>query len=201
MARTPGEYFCILYWSKNLNILEFILCVLWFTLCSFTGCIRPEIAISLSVGLIAVVVCELYGLITKSIWVNRISFIFRCLQVLTALGVLIFVVIMEVDTKIEAENPKWWKFTKKNKKILLWLLSIISIFYISKAILLLKISRLIFQVNKENLPSFVQQNRITFSQNNKIVDGNLKCPPVILKSIVEKKVCIDIEPQFTSCAI
>ena len=103
-------------------------------------------------------------------------------------------VILEVDTKIEAENPKWWKFTKQNKEILLWLLSIISIFYISKAILLLKISGLIFQVNRENLPSFVQQNRITFSQNNKIVDGNLKCPPVILKSIVEKKVSIDIKP-------
>ena len=110
-------------------------------------------------------------------------------------------VILEVDTKIEAENPKWWKFTKKNKKILLWLLSIISIFYISKAILLLKISGLIFQVNRENLPSFVQQNRITFSQNNKIVDGNLKCPPVILKSIVEKKLSIDTKPQFTSRAM
>ena len=200
-GQSTTKWFCIFYWSKNLNCLEFFLCVLLFTLCSLTGNIRPEIAISLSLGLIAVVVCELYGLITKSLWVNRISFILRCLQVLTALGLLIFVAFMEVDTKIEEENPMWWKFTSENKLKLVCLLSISLFYYICKAVLQFKISQSISHENMEKLPTIVQSDKITFSVNNKLVNENLKRPPVILKSIVEKKLSIDTKPQFTSRAM
>ena len=201
MARSSGEYFCILYWSKNLNILEFILCVLWFIFCSFTGCIHPEISIPIGISLIAIVVFELYGLITQSLWVNQISFILRCLQVLIDLGLLIFVAFMEVDTKIEEENPIWWKFTSENKLKLVCLLSISLIYYICKAVLQFKISPSISHENMEILPTIVQSDKITFSVNNKLVNENLKCPPVISKSIVEKKSSIDTKPQFTSRAM
>ena len=196
--QSTSKWFCIFYWSKNLNIVEFIICILWFILCSFSGSIHPEIAILPSVGLITVVVFELYGLITKSIWVNRISFIFRCLQFLTALGFLIFVAITEVDTSVEEENPIYWEFPMKNKIILVCLLSISLFYYICKAVLQFKISRLISRENAEKLPTIVQQNKTIFSINNKHVDENLKPPPVILKSIVERKVSIYIKPQITS---
>ena len=198
---SPEISFCISYWSKNLNILEFILCVLWFIFYSFTGCIHHEIGIPIGIGLIAIVLFELYGLITKSIWVNRISFILRCLQVLTALGFLIFVAITNVDTSVEEENLKWWKFTKENKETLVCLLSIIAFLYICKVVLQLKISQLISQENMEKLPTAVKQNRIIFSISNKHLDVNLKCPPVILKSISERKVSIYNKPKFTSRAM
>ena len=201
LGESTTKWFCIFYWSKNLNILEFLLCILWCIFCSFTGCIRSEIAILPSIGLFVVVVYELYGLITKSLWVNRISFILRCLQVLTALGLLIFVAFMEVDTKIEEENPIWWKFTSENKLKLVCLLSISLIYYICKAVLQFKISQSISHENMEILPTIVQSDKITFSVNNKLVNENLKCPPVISKSIVEKKLSIDTKPQFTSRAI
>ena len=198
---SPEISFCISYWSKNLNILEFILCVLWFIFYSFTGCIHHEIGIPIGIGLIAIVLFELYGLITKSIWVNRISFILRCLQVLTTLGFLIFVAITNVDTSVEEENLKWWKFTKKNKETLVCLLSIIAFLYICKVVLQLKISQLISQENMEKLPTAVKQNRIIFSISNKHLDVNLKRPPVILKSISERKVSIYNKPKFTSRAM
>ena len=140
-GRSTTKWFCIFYWSKNLNILEFLLCILWCIFCSFTGSIRSEIAILPSICLFVVVVYELYGLVTKSLWVNRISFILRCLQVLTALGLLIFVALKEVETSVEAENSIWWKFESHNKLSLVCILSFSLIYYICKGVLQFKISR------------------------------------------------------------
>ena len=152
MARESSK-FCIFYCSNNLNYLELNLYILWFIFWSYTGCQNLTLAVSITIGLISILIFEIYGLIKKSMSLVRISFIFRCIQILTALGLLIFVMITEVDIINEEKFPKWWKFTYGTRLILGCLLTVGLIYYFSKAVLQFKIIGMISQENVENLPT------------------------------------------------
>ena len=201
MARNTSR-FCIFYWSNNLNYLELNLYILWFIFWSYTGCQNLTLAISITIGLISISVFEIYGLIKKSMWLVRISFILRCIQMLTAMGLLIFVIIIQVDIKNNEEKfAKWWKFTYGTRLILGCVLTIALIYYILKAMLQFKISGKISQENMENLPmtTDIQQNQTTFSITGKKV--NPPPDPVILKSIAQMTLSIDFYPEVTSRAL
>ena len=135
--------FCLFYWSNNFNYLEFISSILWFIFWLYTGCTRQEIAIPITVVIIAILVFESYGLVKNSICLLQISFGLRCLQILVTLGLLIFVAIAEVYFIDE----KWWNFTPKTQLILVCVLSVSLIYYGCKAIVLFKIRVLISPEN------------------------------------------------------
>ena len=200
MARKTSK-FCIFYWSNNLNYLELNLYILWFIFWSYTGCQNLTLAISITIGLISISVFEIYGLIKKSMWLVRISFILRCIQTLTALGLLIFVIIIQIDIKNEEKFAKWWKFTYGTRLILGGLLTFALIYYILKAMLQFKISGRISQEKMENLPmtSNIQEDQTTFSITGKKL--NPPPDPVILKSIAQITLSIDFYPQLTSRAL
>ena len=186
--------FCLFYWNTNFNYLELISCILWSIFWYYTGCIRAEIAFPISISMIAILLFESYGLIQKYISVIRISLIIRSLQILIALGLLIFVAITDIDSVDE----KWWNFTPKTQLFLVCLLSFSLIYYICKAVSLFRIQKLMSLILKEeninNLPTTTnaqQKTQTTFSLNYKYVDENMIHPLPILKSMVVKKLSID----------
>ena len=143
MSSKPFSKFCLFYWSKNFNYLEFISSILWFIFWLYTGCTQVVIAIAITVGLMAILVFETYGLVQNSICLLQISFCLRCLQFLVTLGLLIFVAIAE----FYLIDEKWWKVTPKTQLILACVLSFSLFYFCCKAIALFKIKVLISQEN------------------------------------------------------
>ena len=169
MSSRQSSMFCLFYWNMNFNYLELISSILWYIFWFYTGCIRPEIAIPISVVMIAILVFESYGLFKKSIWVIRICFMLRSIQIMVVLGLLIFVAI----TKVYSIDEEWWKFTPETQLFLVCLLSFSLIYYVCKAVSLFKIQKLISGEIMENLSTTTMQPKQTiFSINNKSVDEN-----------------------------